>query len=198
MVKYLRIGLISDTHIPEARAALWPQVFDAVRGVDYILHGGDIHDLSIIDQLNALAPIYVARGNGDNGDGGRPVQPEDPRLRDAWEIELGGLRIGLTHTLPVPEIPPSHTVERSLDRLFGHRNFDVLVYGDTHVEEIETYAGVLCINPGSPTFPHNHMTQLGTIAFMEIRDGVPEASIWRLTDDGIEPYNWRDWRRTRS
>ena len=191
----LRIGLVSDTHIPEARHALWEQVFDAFRGVDYILHGGDIHDLSVIDQLNDVAPIYVARGNGDDGDGGRPVQPEDSRVRHVWAIELGGVRIGLTHTLPIPEILPSHTVERALDRLFGHRNLDVLVYGDTHVESIETYAGVLCVNPGSPTYPHNHLTQLGTIGFLEIVAGKTDASIWKLTDAGIEPYNWRDWRR---
>ena len=41
----MRIGLISDTHIPEARAELWPQVYAAFEGVDAILHGGDIHCL---------------------------------------------------------------------------------------------------------------------------------------------------------
>ena len=62
----MRIGLISDTHIPEAQPFLYPQVFEAFRGVDYILHAGDCHDLSVIDQLGAIAPIYVARGNGDD------------------------------------------------------------------------------------------------------------------------------------
>lgn len=194
----IRIGLIADTHIPEAGATLWPQVFDAFRDVDVILHGGDVHDLGVVDQLAALAPIYVARGNGDDGDGGRPVQPEHPQVKHVWSVELGGLRIGLTHTMPIPEIPPFHTVERSLERLFGGERLDVLIYGDTHVEDIETYAGVLCVNPGSPTLPHNHLPQLGTIGFLEIANGVPEASIWRLTDDGIEPYNWRDWRRAGS
>ena len=32
----LRIGLISDTHIPEARDELWPQVFEVFQGVDAI------------------------------------------------------------------------------------------------------------------------------------------------------------------
>jgi putative phosphoesterase len=194
-VALLRIGLISDTHIPEAGPALHEQVFEAFRGVDVILHAGDIHDLAVIDELAALAPIYVARGNGDDGDGGRPIQPDDPRLRLAWDLDLGGLRIGLTHTLPIPEMPPVHTVERALDRIFGHRSLDIVVYGDTHVEAVETIAGVLCVNPGSPTLPHNHLPQLGTIGFLEIRDCEPEASIWRLTEEGIEPYNWRDWRR---
>ena len=61
----VRIGLISDTHIPEARQELWPQVFHVFDGVDFILHAGDIHDLKVIDQLCEVAPTYAARGNGD-------------------------------------------------------------------------------------------------------------------------------------
>ena len=53
----MRIGLISDTHIPTAgpdpsaglRAGLWPQVYDALRGVDLIMHGGDLHDPVALD-----------------------------------------------------------------------------------------------------------------------------------------------------
>ena len=75
----LRIGLISDTHIPEARAELWPQVFDVFAGVDAILHGGDIHELFVLDQLAELAPLWSARGNGEDGSAGRAIAPTDPR-----------------------------------------------------------------------------------------------------------------------
>lgn len=186
----LRIGLISDTHIPEARPDLWPQVFDAFRDVDLVLHAGDIHDLGVLDALERIAPVYAARGNGDDGDGGRPVQPEDPRLREAWLLELGGLRVGLTHTVHLPEWPPHSTLERSLSRYFGRTDLDVLIYGDTHVEAVERVAGILCVNPGSPTFPHNLMTQLGTIGFLEIAAGEASSTIWQLTDDGIELFAW--------
>ena len=47
----LKIGLISDTHLPEAGRALWPQVFDAFAGVDMIFHGGDVHEFWVLDQL---------------------------------------------------------------------------------------------------------------------------------------------------
>jgi hypothetical protein len=192
-----RIGLISDTHIPEARPELWPQVFDAFRDVDAILHAGDIHDLSVIDQLGDLAPIYVARGNGDDGSGGRPVQPFDERLRDAWVLEFDGVRIGMTHDLPIPEYPPHLTLERAVRRYFGEAALDVIVYGDTHVEAIDTIGGTLCVNPGSPTYPHNLETQLGTIGFLELGGGSPEATIWQLTEDGIAPFDWSRWRRLR-
>jgi len=189
----MRIGLISDTHIPEARPELWPQVFEAFRGVEAILHAGDIHDLGVIDLLDRIAPTFAARGNGDDGSGGRPVQPDDPRLREAWELELGGLRIGMLHLAPIPAYG-QYTLERALERHFGHMDLDVLVYGDTHVEAIDTLHGILCVNPGSPTYPRNHSTRLGTIGFLDVVDGRPEASIWQLTDDGIEPYDWSTWR----
>lgn len=190
----MRIGLISDTHIPEARQELWPQVFEAFRDVDLILHAGDIHDLPVVDELNRVAPIHVARGDGDDGGGGRRVQPEDPRLQPAWTLELGGVRVGVTHALPIPEMPPSITVARALARHFPEDRPDVVIYGDSHVEAIHTFDGVLCVNPGSPTFPHNLNTQLGTIGFLEIDRGEPKASIWRLTETSIEPFDWRTWR----
>ena len=190
----MRIGLISDTHIPEARHSLWSQAYVAFEGVDLILHGGDMHDLSVIDELEKVAPIHVARGDGDDGGGGRPVQPEDPRVKEVWTLDLGGLVVGLTHALPIPEMPPSITVARALDRVFPERRPDVVVYGDSHVEAIDTFDGVLCVNPGSPTYPHNYDTDLGTIGFLEIEDGVPRASIWRLTESGIEEFDWTTWR----
>lgn len=191
-----RIGLIADTHIPEARPELWPQVFAAFEGVDAILHAGDIYDLAVIDQLNELAPIWVSRGNGDDGSGGRPVVAVDERLRESWTVELAGLRIGLTHVMPVPEMPPHWTVATACERFFpeGPRP-DVVIYGDTHVEAIDHIDGVLCVNPGSPTFPHNLAVQLGTIGFLDIEDGVPQASIRRLTEDGHEPFDWDTWKR---
>ena len=73
-----RLGLIADTHIPEARAQLWPQVFDAFAGCDAILHAGDIHELWLLDQLERVAPVFAARGNGDEGFGGRPARPGRP------------------------------------------------------------------------------------------------------------------------
>ena len=51
-----KIGLISDTHIPEARASLWDQVYTAFQGVDLIIHGGDIHDLTSVSYTHLPLP----------------------------------------------------------------------------------------------------------------------------------------------
>ena len=194
----LKIGLISDTHIPEARDQLWPQVFDAFRGVDLIFHAGDIHELWVLDELERVAPVYAARGNGEDGSAGRPVQPEDPRVQYAWLLELEGLWVGLTHYVPVPERPPTFTIERWVERFFPERHPDVIVSGDTHRECIATIGNTLCVNPGSPTYPHNYDTQFGTIGFLQLDSGTAEASVWQLVEEGIEPFDWDaipPWKR---
>lgn len=186
----LRIGLISDTHIPEARAELWPQVFDVFAGVDAILHGGDIHELFVLDQLNEVAPLWSARGNGEDGSGGRTVADVDPRLRYSWRLDLAGVHVGLTHDVPWPEVQPNLTVERWKQRRFGTLDLDVLVFGDSHVEGIHQVGSTLLVNPGSPTYPHNLNTQLGTLGFLDIAvaDGTAQvtASLWQLTEDGAD------------
>ena len=191
----MRIGLISDTHIPESRRELWPQVFDAFAGVDAILHAGDIHDLGLLDELVAVAPLWAARGNGDEGSGGRVRQPDHPLLREACVLEFEGVAVGIVHDLPVPEAPPHLTVERAMGRYFNRTDLDVVVYGHSHVEAVDEVGGVLCVNPGSPTYPHNLGTQLGTIGFLDIAEGRAEASIWQLTETAIEPFDWTRWRR---
>ena len=185
----LRIGLVSDTHIPEARHELWDEVFHAFDGVDLILHGGDLHELSVLHALAELAPVYAARGNGEDGSGGRPITPDHPQLCESWLLELGGVRVGLTHDLPIPEMPPNYTLERWFERRFGTQAVDVAVYGHTHVEAIEVINGTLCVNPGSPTYPRNLNTQLGTLGLLDIgADGVVLASVHQLTTDGLVPH----------
>jgi putative phosphoesterase len=191
----MKVGLISDTHIPESQEELWPQVFDAFDGVDCILHGGDLHEIRIVDQLNEIAPIYAARGNGDDGSGGRAMQPDDPRLKETWLIELGGFKVGLTHYIPMPEMPPHLTVSRWIKKLYGDVKPDVLMYGDTHVEQIDEFDGVLVINPGSPTFPHNLNLQYGTLGFLDLSGEKPSATIHQITEDGLEPFDWANSRR---
>ena len=73
----LRIGLLADTHVPEALPALWPQAYAAFEGCDAIIHAGDVYDVEMLDKLAAIAPCVAARGNGDDADQPkRALQPE--------------------------------------------------------------------------------------------------------------------------
>jgi putative phosphoesterase len=171
----VRIGLISDTHIFSDHEELYPEVYDALRGVELILHAGDIYVLSVLDRLERIAPVLAARGNGDWR------LPNDPRLKDAHVIELAGLRIGLTHDLPLPELPPERTLEKTMARKFGGP-VDVIVFGDTHVAQVEVLKGVLLVNPGSPTYPSNYQKQHGTVGMLEVVNGAPQATLIPLTE----------------
>lgn len=197
----MRIGLVSDTHVPEATPHLWPQVFKAFEGVDCIFHGGDVHEFDLLDQFERIAPVYCARGNGEDGSGGRPVQPQDNRVKYVWTHEFDGLRIGLTHYIPVDQsTPEDYSMQPWIDRYFDGVTPDVIVFGDTHVEVVRTIDGILCVNPGSPTYPHNYDTQYGTIGFLDISGGSAEASVWLITDEGIVPFDWDSippWRLRR-
>jgi hypothetical protein len=196
----VRLGLVADTHIPEARARLWPQVFDAFAGCDAIVHAGDIHELWLLDQLEQVAPVFAARGNGDEGFGGRARARPDARVHDTWILEVGGpaaaisppgLRVGIIHDLTIPEVPPHLTVDNVSRRRFGAEPgtpaaLDVIVYGDTHVQRMDLIGPTLCVNPGSPTYPRNLETQLGTIGFLELSGAAVRASICQLTEAGYE------------
>ena len=45
------VGLLSDTHIPDHAKKLPDQLKEVFRGVDMILHGGDIFAVSVLDEL---------------------------------------------------------------------------------------------------------------------------------------------------
>jgi len=180
----MRIGLISDTHIPVAAPVLWPQIYEALAGVDLIMHAGDLMIPDVIDWLEEVAPVMAVSGNGDYTGFQRCDTPEDPRLSEAKVLELerpdgGRLRIGLVHDFQLPEVPPLRTVEGLMKHFFGGP-VDVIVRGSTHAAEIRTEKGVLIVNPGSPTFPNHRSARLGTLGYLDIEEGRVTPSIVQL------------------
>ena len=136
----------------------------------------------MLDQLDELAPLWSARGNGEDGSAGRPIAADDDRLRYSWLLDLAGVRVGLTHDVPMPEMPPNYTVERWKERRFGTRDIDVLVYGDSHVERIDLIGPTLCVNPGSPTYPHN-LTPSSARSASSTSTAAPSGpTLWQLTE----------------
>ena len=62
----MKIGVISDTHIPERASAIPPQVLEGFKGVDLILHAGDLVDLSVLEELKKIAKVRAVVGNMDS------------------------------------------------------------------------------------------------------------------------------------
>lgn len=166
------IGLLSDTHIPEAGRALPESVKDAFQGVDHIFHTGDIYVSPVLDELEEIAPLTVVRGDDD--------VLRDPRVQDKVVLELEGLKVGLIHRF--------HGLyflwgeEQGVSNQFGCP-LDVVVFGDTHSALVKRYSrdGVetLLVNPGSPMLP-NYFHRLGSVGLLEIKDGKAEARIVEL------------------
>lgn len=133
-----RIGVLSDTHMPR-RAAGYPEaLLQAFRGVDLILHAGDLTTLRALEPLRALAPVVAVAGNTDDA----AVRAALPTHR---VIEAGGYRIGLTHG----HLGPGATTPERARNTFS--DVHVVVFGHSHAPCCEQREGVLLFNPGSPT-----------------------------------------------
>jgi uncharacterized protein len=177
----MRIGLISDTHIPEACEQLPAAVFAAFSKVDLVMHAGDVYVNRVLDDLAQIAPVIAALGNGDEGlDGHRFKLDPDSRVRGAHVLEVEGVRIGLAHALPTPDETSDAVFKLAMHRHFGGV-VDVLVIGHSHLEGITRFGQTLVINPGSATLPHNLVDVPGTVAILEIAlGGGVSAEIVRL------------------
>ena len=169
----MRIGLISDTHLPSLMHSLdqlGPQVGETFESVDLILHAGDVHSIRVLDWLEQFAPVVIARGNHDTF--------EDARIEQRQLLELEGWRMGMVHDLR----PEGRPMAELLARDFGGVEPDILISGDTHVDRLEFRDGHLLINSGSPNLPHHKETRLGTVGLLELAPGRVRAEIVALGD----------------
>jgi putative phosphoesterase len=149
----MRIGVIADTHCPEFLDELPAAVFEQLRGVDLILHAGDIGGEQTLARLGELAPVEAVRGDHDPRLKGVPLR----RL-----VKVGGRRIAVVHgnrsrfleepitlvsTLTLGVFWLGLGRGRWLRRQFPEA--DVIVYGHTHRAHLEDVDGALVFNPGA-------------------------------------------------
>lgn len=167
----MRIGLISDTHIPDHAKALPPHLKDVFKDVDLILHAGDMYALRVLDELEEIAPVLAALGDDDFS-----TVTSDRRVSSRHIIKKEGLTIWLVHQKPV-RIPVV-----SQDKPWIGEPPDIIVYGHTHRADIENADGILKINPGSATFPEYRL-EPGTVALLTIAAGKAEAEIIDLATE---------------
>lgn len=162
----MRIGLITDTHIPEVASELPPQLADAFHDVELILHAGDMYELSVLDDLERIAPVLAVLGDDDH-----PKLAEDRRVKQEQHLELEGYRVWLMHEGPWFR----HVSVRKADH-----TPDVIVHGHSHDARIRTLKdGILTIGSGSPTFL-NYKRGLGSVAILELGPDGPKANIIML------------------
>ena len=119
------IGVISDTH-----GLVRPEVLEILKGVDLIIHAGDIGGVEVLNALETIAPVKAVRGNND---------------RDSWAdhiphdqvIEYGSHLFYVLHEIGHLDLDPTAA------------EFSAVIYGHSHRPLAETKKDVLYLNPGS-------------------------------------------------
>ena len=131
-----KIGVISDTHIPHFKQ-LPDAVWQHFAGVELIVHAGDLSILSVISELETIAPVVAVQGN---------IEEDEVRLKlpIKSEIVVGNCRIGIVHILG-----EAHNRARVARQEFPAAR--VVVFGHSHIPWNEEAQGQLLFNPGSAT-----------------------------------------------
>ncbi|MGE0598654.1 MAG: metallophosphoesterase [Dehalococcoidia bacterium] len=181
----MKIGVISDTHIPAAGPEPPAEVARAFEGVDLILHAGHANVASCIEWLERIAPVRSTEswveGSGESWT--RNIRVE--------VFELEGRTIGMVHELILRSLaddvlpgaidryfPSDESLPEALAEIFG-KPVDIVVFGYTHEAMVERHSDILLVNPGSPSLV-GQQVKLGTVAILELDGERAEARIVAL------------------
>ncbi|KAF0208302.1 MAG: metallophosphoesterase family protein [Actinomycetota bacterium] len=145
------IGVISDTH-----GSLDARVHEAFRGVDRILHAGDVGSAAVLHELGAIAPVDAVAGNTD-------IHGECSSLPGLVTITAAGARITVVHDL-----------QRQL-RAGIPAGVAFVVSGHTHIPRVLPSAGATFVNPGSASRPRGGYGP--SVAIIEITGDRREARL---------------------
>ncbi|MBM4263480.1 MAG: metallophosphoesterase family protein [Deltaproteobacteria bacterium] len=119
------VGVISDTH-----GLVRPEALAALRGVDLIIHAGDIGKAEVLDSLARVAPVFAIRGNNDAG-------PWAEALPDVLELKIASTKLHVIHNLQ--ELPQAPFV----------RGTQLVISGHSHKPVHRVAEGIHYLNPGS-------------------------------------------------
>ncbi len=199
-----RIGVVADTHCPEFIDRLPHRIFEVLKGVDLILHAGDVTSESTLRELARIAPVEAVRGDHDR------TLTSLPAIR---ELTVEGKRIVIVHgqrsrwveepqtllwTLTLGYFRPHSGLPRTLRRRFP--DADVIVFGHTHRPFASKVDDTLLFNPGgvhewNPVTARRRLTQKPgwfewcwlQVARHLRRYETPSVGILEIGEDGIRP-----------
>jgi len=159
----MKVGVISDTHVPAIVTALPSAIFDIFKDVELILHAGDLVELSVLDELKAIAPIEAVAGNMDMLE----IQQTLPAKKI---VEIGQFRVGIIHG--------QGKLEGQMERIRKEfDSVDLIVFGHSHTPFWGKMGDTLFLNPGSPT--DKHWAPYNSVAVLEVGDEL-KAEIIRI------------------
>jgi putative phosphoesterase len=154
----MRIGVISDTHIPDLSPLLPAGVKELFKGLDIILHVGDICELYVLEELQETYTLTFAIS------GDRDSQQVRRYLGEKRVVRFGERRVGMLHGHqletqqrgPLSRIrrllgwsPPPALLPDFLIGQFAEEKVHAVVFGHTHEPFVKVQDGVLLFNPGA-------------------------------------------------
>lgn len=154
----MKIGVIGDTHVPSLSPLLPFRIKEVFRGLDIILHVGDICELYILEEFQETHTLtFAVFGESDS---------EEARLYldEKRTVRFGERSVGMIHGHQWAE--QQHRARRGFLRFFGRspapvplpdfllgqfegEQVDAIVFGHTHQPYVKMHDGVLLFNPGS-------------------------------------------------
>jgi uncharacterized protein len=136
-------------------------VFDALEGVEMILHAGDVGGHDVLAELQAIAPVRAVYGNTD--------APGEPGLASDIGLRIEGVSIHVSHGHELGRPTP--------ERLLTRYDADVIVYGHTHRPLVERSGSRLVVNPGAAG-PRRFDLKPSVARLTVLRGGVDVRLIW--------------------
>ena len=121
----MRIGVVSDTH-----GLFRPEIKRALKGVERILHLGDVGDISVLKELGKIAPVTAVRGNVDR-------EGPSSELPETEVVLIADRYVYMLHDLKLLHLDPAAG------------KFAAVLFGHTHLPNYDRRKGVLYFNPGS-------------------------------------------------
>ena len=141
-----RIGVLSDTH-----GLLRPEAINALKGVDQIIHAGDLDTPDILKALAKIAPVTAVKGNMDRGGWARKLQKTEV-------MEVGNHLLYVLHEIHALDLDPEAT------------EFSVVIFGHSHMHSMARRNGVLYLNPGGAGYRRfNYPISLAILSVYEDR-----------------------------
>lgn len=166
MDRELLIGVISDTH-----GYLDPDIPPIFKGVDRIIHLGDIGHPYILKRLEKIAPLTVIRGNH-----------EPPQIMKSYStylyVELNGIKTLLTHGFistgwEVFEIMAGDFIKEIIDQ-----KVELIMHGHVHSPYIKEYRGIYIFCPG---YAGEDLSEPGrSVGLIRLDKGKIDAEILHL------------------
>jgi uncharacterized protein len=155
----VKLGLISDTH-----GFLDPRLTRIFKGVDHILHAGDIGPDFLIAQLESIAPVTAVLGNNDNS----------PCFPLTQVVALGEVKFLVRHIVT----PRALTDE--LKARVAKEKPNVVMFGHSHQKFDQVVNSVRFVNPGYAGKPKFGAER--SVALMEVSGKKLEVRFVKLTE----------------